>query len=64
MKGFQTVANILVIIGALNWGVVGLFDINIVNTILGTSVGLEKIVYILIGLSGVLGLANWSKMQK
>ena len=57
-------ANILVIVGALNWGLVGLFDLNVVHMVLGTMMGLEKIVYILVGLSGVLALANWSKMQK
>ena len=64
MKGLQQIANILVIVGALNWGLVGLFDLNVVHMVLGTMMGLEKIVYILVGLSGVLALANWSKMQK
>ena len=64
MKSLQMVAGILVIVGAINWGLVGLFDINVVHMILGTMMGIEKIVYILVGLSGVLALANWSKMQK
>ena len=61
MKGLQQVANILVIVGALNWGLVGLLDLNIVNMILGSMAGLEKIVYILVGLSGVLALTQWNK---
>lgn len=61
MKGLQQAAYILVIIGALNWGLVGLLDLNLVNVILGTIAGLEKIVYILVGLSGVLMLANLNK---
>lgn len=61
MKGVQQVANILVIVGALNWGLVGLLDLNIVNVVLGSIAGLEKIVYILVGLSGVLALVNWNK---
>lgn len=61
MKGLQQAANILVIVGALNWGLVGLLDINLVNMVLGSMAGLEKIVYILVGLSGVLMLAQWSK---
>ena len=64
MKGLQSVANILVIVGALNWGLVGLLNLNIVHAVLGTMGGLENIVYILVGLSGVLALTNWSKMQK
>lgn len=61
MKGLQQVAYILVIVGAINWGLVGLFNLNLVNAILGSIAGLEKIVYILVGLSGVLMLVNWGK---
>lgn len=61
MKGLQQIANILVIVGALNWGLVGLLNLNVVNMILGSLAGLEKIVYILVGLSGVLALVNWNK---
>lgn len=61
MKGLQQVANILVIVGALNWGLVGLLDLNVVNMVLGSMAGLEKIVYILVGLSGVLALVNMNK---
>ena len=61
MKGLQQVANILVIVGALNWGLFGLLDLNVVNMVLGSMAGLEKIVYILVGLSGVLALVNMNK---
>jgi len=61
VKGLQQVANILVVVGALNWGLVGLLDLNVVHMVLGSMAGLEKIVYILVGLSGVLALANWNK---
>lgn len=61
MKGLQQIANILVIVGAINWGLVGLLNLNLVNAVLGSIAGLEKIVYILVGLSGVLMLVNWGK---
>ncbi|MBI2613361.1 MAG: DUF378 domain-containing protein [Candidatus Levybacteria bacterium] len=61
MKGLQQAANVLVIVGALNWGLVGLLDLNVVNMVLGSMAGLEKIVYILVGLSGVLALTNMNK---
>jgi len=44
---------ILVIIGALNWGLVGLLDFNLVTTIFGSIAWLEKAVYIIIGLAGI-----------
>lgn len=61
MKGLQQAANILVIVGALNYGLVGLLDLDVIKTVLGSIAGLEKIVQILIGLSGVLVLTQWNK---
>lgn len=52
MKMLHMVAFTLVIVGALNWGLVGLFNFNLVTTILGAT-GLETIVYILVGASAV-----------
>ena len=53
MKGFHVVTFILVVVGALNWGLVGLFNFNLVNLIFGTIPWLEKLVYILVGLSAI-----------
>jgi len=61
MKGLQQVASILVVVGALNYGLVGLLDLDVINMVLGAMAGLEKIVQILIGLSGVLALVNMNK---
>lgn len=44
---------ILVVIGALNWGLVGLFDFNLVNAIFGSLALLERLVYIVVGLAGL-----------
>jgi uncharacterized membrane protein YuzA (DUF378 family) len=47
------VAFILVIVGALNWGLVGLFGFNLVETVLGGMPAIERAVYVLVGLSAV-----------
>jgi hypothetical protein len=47
------VALVLVIIGAVNWGLVGAANINLVTLILGTIPILVQIVYILVGLAGL-----------
>lgn len=52
MKMLHMVAFALVIVGALNWGLVGLFQMNLVETIFG-GMGLTDIVYILVGASAV-----------
>lgn len=57
------ISKILVIIGGLNWGLVGLgnlmgSDWNVVNMILGSIPTLEAIVYVLVGLSAIKMLVN------
>jgi len=51
----EWVVHILVILGALNWGLVGLFNFNIVSTLFGTTI-IARIIYILIGVAGVLAV--------
>lgn len=48
----------LVFVGALNWGLVGLFDFNLVNMLLGSLTGLETLVYVLVGASAVYEIAT------
>jgi uncharacterized membrane protein YuzA (DUF378 family) len=61
MKALHMVGFILVIVGALNWGLVGLFDFNLVNTLLGSVPMAEKLVYILVGASAVYIFATHKK---
>ena len=44
---------VLVIIGAINWGLVGLFNFDLVAGIFGSMTWLSKIIYDLVGLSGL-----------
>lgn len=52
MKALHMVAFTLVIIGGLNWGLSAL-GWNVVNMVLGAWAGLERVVYLLVGLSAV-----------
>jgi uncharacterized protein len=58
MKNLHMVAFPLVVIGALNWGLVGLFGYNLVDSLLGSWPMVVKLVYILVGLSAVYMLAT------
>ncbi len=58
MKWLHIVSFLLVIVGALNWGLVGLFNYNLVNTLVGAWPGVEKLVYILVGVSAVYVLVT------
>ena len=44
---------VLVIVGGLNWGLVGAFNFNLVNAILGSVAWLESLVYILVGVAAL-----------
>lgn len=53
MKTLHIATFTLTVVGALNWGLVGLLNLNVVSAIFGTASGLERLVYILVGLSAV-----------
>ncbi len=50
------VAALLVWVGALNWGLIGLFDFNLVHALLGFSSMAERVIYVLVGLSAIFML--------
>jgi len=56
MKIIDTIALILIIIGAINWGLIGLFNFNLVDTIFGTMSVISRIIYTLVGISGLWGI--------
>lgn len=56
MKIIDTIALVLIIIGALNWGLIGLFNFNLVDTIFGTMSVISRIIYTLVGISGLWGI--------
>ena len=55
---------ILVIIGAINWGLIGFFNFNVVSLIVGDMSVLSRIIYALIGLSGLWMIFTASKCCK
>jgi uncharacterized protein len=64
MKTLHVVSFILVIIGGLNWLLVGLFSYDLVQGLLGFSTILVKLVYILVGLSAIYLIATHKKTCK
>jgi uncharacterized membrane protein YuzA (DUF378 family) len=64
MKALNVITLILIVIGGINWGLVGLFDLNLVHTILSFSPILEKIVYVIVGLSGLWQIVPLSQSMQ
>lgn len=56
MKTLDTIALVLIIIGALNWGLIGIFKFNLVETIFGGFSIISRIIYTLVGISGLWGI--------
>lgn len=56
MKIVDKIALVLIIIGAINWGLVGIFNFNLVDSIFGTMSIVSRIIYGLVGISGLWGI--------
>ena len=64
MKSFYTLCLVLVIVGGLNWGLVGFLNFDLVAAIFGDMSFLSKLVYDLVGLSAVYLLVSLLSKKK
>ena len=56
MQTIQKICLLLTIIGAINWGLIGIFDFNLVDTIFGVGSMLSRIIYSLVGIAGLVNI--------
>ena len=56
MNTLYKIALTLVIIGAINWGMVGIFNVNLVSLLLGVDTFLTNFIYELVVISGVVSI--------
>ena len=52
----QKICLVLTIIGAIVWGLIGLFDFNLVTFIFGTTARIPRIIYTLVGIAGIINI--------
>lgn len=64
MKTLDVIAAVLLVIGGLNWGLVGLFGFDLVAAIFGEMSALSRIVYSLVGLGAVYQGIGWKAIQR
>lgn len=57
MRALNAIALLLVIIGAINWGLIGFFEFNLVSSLLGELTIYSKIVYALVGIAGLYSIS-------
>lgn len=61
MRGFYNIALTLLIIGGLNWGLIGFFDYNLVESLFGTMPWLTRIIYALVGASAIVSFGLYAR---
>ena len=62
-KGLAYTALTLVIIGAVNWGLIGIFKLDLVNLIFGNMTWMSRVIYTLIGISGLYLLSLYGRVM-
>lgn len=65
MNALDYVAFVLVVVGGLNWGLVGAFKYNLVDSLFGVESALARVVYVLVGLAAIYMVASMAmRMSK
>lgn len=63
MKVLDYVALILIVIGALNWGLIGLLQFDLVRVLFGDMSILSRIVYVLVGIAGIYAVSYIGRIR-
>lgn len=58
MKALDISVSVLLIIGAINWGLVGLFGFNLIGTVFGDATAVTRVIYSIVGLCGLYEAYN------
>ena len=64
MKKVDVVAAVLLVVGGVNWGLVGAAGIDAVATLFGVMSPLTRTVYVLVGLAGLYQAVQWQGIQR
>jgi uncharacterized membrane protein YuzA (DUF378 family) len=60
MRILNLIAITLLLIGGLNWGLVGLFDFDLVQFLFGETPMIARAVYVLVGLAAIYKIVSWA----
>lgn len=64
MKTIDVIVAVLLVVGGLNWGLVGLANFDLVAGIFGDMSGFSRVVYALVGLGAFYQILQWKAIQK
>lgn len=62
MKTLNCTVLLLIIIGAVNWGLIGFFGIDLVKTIFGDMTIVSRIIYAIIGIAGLYAITFFTRI--
>lgn len=62
MKVLNGIVLALIVIGALNWGLIGLFNFNLVTYIFGNMEMISRLVFVLVGIAGLWSLTFFGRL--
>ncbi|MEE3350290.1 MAG: DUF378 domain-containing protein [Candidatus Gastranaerophilaceae bacterium] len=60
MNILRSIAFVLVMVGAIVWGILGIFNVNLVAALFGDATILSRIVYALVGISAIILMATYN----
>lgn len=64
MKTLDVVAVVLLVVGGLNWGLVGIAQFDLVAALFGAMTTMSRIVYALVGVAALYEAVQWRAMQR
>lgn len=64
MAALDYVALVLLVVGGLNWAMVGLFDIDVVATLFGAGSPASRLIYVLVGIAALYSIWTAAKMSR
>lgn len=64
MKTLDTIALVLVIIGAVNWGLIGFFRFDLVAAIFGDMTAFSRVIYALVGIAGLYSISLLGRREE
>ena len=65
MKALDAICLTLVIIGAINWGLIGIFNFDLVSAIFGGSLyWISRVIYALVGVAGLYSLTYYGRLHR
>ncbi|WP_040212091.1 DUF378 domain-containing protein [Clostridium polynesiense] len=63
MRTFDMISLLLVVIGAVNWGLIGFFRFDLVASLFGTMSGFTRVIYALVGIAGIYAISFFARDQ-